>query len=162
MSDATLKPLSIVSWETWEYPKHSRSRWWYLSAGGLGLLLLLFAVTSGSYMFAVIILMIGLIFFLSHLHEPIRLTVQVTGEGVKIGGHFYPFSEIKNFSIIYKPPAVKLLYLDFVNAFRPLISISLEDVDPNAVRTALLPFVFEDLDRTDETMSDLIARLYKL
>ncbi|MEK7665365.1 MAG: hypothetical protein AAB337_00610 [Patescibacteria group bacterium] len=162
MNEPTSYGTSIVSWETWEYPKYQRSRFWYVAMGIIGTALLLFSVFSGSFMFAVIILMIGIIFFLSHLREPARIMVHITTTGILIGRSFYDFHELKDFSIVYRPQDVRLLYLDFVSAFHPLTSISLDEADPNIIRTALIPFVLEDLDRTDETLTDLIARLYKL
>ena len=153
---------SVVRWETWEYPKYDRSRFWYMIAGAVGIGLLLFAIFTGSFLFAVFILMVGIIFFLSHLREPDRITVHVTTNGVLLGRHFYAFRELKDFAIVYQPPAVKILYLDFVNAFHPLTSIPIEDADPNAIREALMPYVLEDLDRTEETLTDMVARLYKL
>ena len=90
---------SVVRWETWEYPKYDRSRFWYMIAGAVGIGLLLFAIFTGSFLFAVIILMVGIIFFLSHLREPDRITVHVTTNGVLLGRHFYAFRELKDFAI---------------------------------------------------------------
>ncbi len=153
---------SIVSWETWEYPKYERTRFWYIAAGIVGIGLLIFAVLTGSFLFAVLIIMVGIIFFLSHLREPARIKIHVTTNGILIGRSFYGFHEIKDFAIVYRPPDVKLLYVDFVSVLHPLISVPLEDADPNNVRTSLIPYVMEDLERTDETLTDLISRLYKL
>ena len=152
----------IISWETWEYPKHERSVRWYLIAGTVGAALLIYAILTASFPFAVVILMIGIISLLNHLRDPQRITIHVTTNGIVIGQHFYAYKEVKNFSIVYEPPQVKLLYLDFVSVFHPLISIPIEDVDPNELRSALMPYVLENLYRTEETLTDVLRRVYKL
>ena len=43
-----------------------------------------------------------------------------------------------------------------------MMSIPLEDIDPNEVRETLLPYTHENLDRTEETLTDLFSRLYKI
>ncbi|MEK9130679.1 MAG: hypothetical protein AAB429_01015 [Patescibacteria group bacterium] len=153
---------SLVSWETWEYPKHDRSLRWYIIAGIVGTALLLYAILTASFPFAVILLMIGIIIFLSHLHDPARVVVHVTTNGVLIGHHFYGYKEVENFSVVYNPPYSKVLYLDFVSRWHPLTSIPLEEVDPNILRESLMPYVIENLARDHETLNDVLARLLKI
>ena len=96
------------------------------------------------------------------LRHPDRVDVHVTDQGVVVGDQYYNFNMVKDFSIIYEPPEVKLLYIDFNNAWQPLLVVPLEDVDPNAVRDSLLPYVFENLAREEEALTDMLRRLYKL
>lgn len=153
---------ALVSWETWEYPKHDRSPLWYLIAGVIAVLLILFALFTGSFPFAVIILMTGIIIFLSHLREPERIMVHITSNGVIIGHHFYAYKEIRDFSIVYDLPQAKLLYLDFFGRLHPLMSIPLEEVNPNEVREALMPYAVENLQRDEETLTDVLARIFRI
>jgi hypothetical protein len=152
----------IVQWEIDEYPDHQRSRRWYVVMGAAGALLLLYAVFTANFLFAVIILMIGIISIISSFKTPDKIPVVVTSTGVIIGDTYYDYPVLKNFSILYNPPEVKYLYIDFHSMTRPLLTIPLEQVDPNIVRESLLPFVIEDLDRIDETLTDVLRRLYKL
>ncbi|MEK7105323.1 MAG: hypothetical protein AAB865_01425 [Patescibacteria group bacterium] len=153
---------SLISWETLEYPKHDRSARWYVIAGVIAVALLAYALLTASFPFAVIVLMTIIIIFLSHLREPERILVHVTTNGVLIGHRFYAYKEIRDFAIVYEPPRTKLLYLDFFSRWHPLTSVPLEDVDPNALRQALLPYVIEDLSRDSETLTDVLARLFKI
>jgi hypothetical protein len=43
-----------------------------------------------------------------------------------------------------------------------LLAIPLEDTDPNIVRECLLPFCPENLDRTQEPLTDRLKKRYKL
>ncbi|RMD52024.1 FUSC family protein [Candidatus Parcubacteria bacterium] len=153
---------ALMSWEAWEFPPHQRSRTWYISAFVIGLVFLIYAVWSANYIFAVIILMMGIILLINGLRKPERVHVHITDLGIVFGNHFYDYKDIKDFAIVYDPPEVKILYIDFNNIFEPLLSIPLEDADPNQVRKTLLPYVLENLEREEETLTDTVRRLYKL
>ena len=151
-----------VSWKTWEYPPHERSVMWFIIAGIIGAALLVYAIVSTNYLFAIIVLMMGVILLIDGLRHPDRIDVHITDQGVVVGHNFYNFSALKDFSIIYAPPEVILLYIDFNNMWQPLLVVPLEDIDPNAVRDNLLPYVFENLSREEETLTDTLRRLYKM
>jgi hypothetical protein len=153
---------SIISWDTWEGNKHDRSIWWYVIAGAIGVALLLYAILTASFPFAVIVLMVGIITLMSHLRDPEQITVHITTSGILVGRHFYGWKEIKNFSIVYNPPRVKLLYLDFQSRWIPLTSVPLDDMDPNEVRDAIKPYAVENLQRDEESLTDFLNRVYKL
>ena len=153
---------AIIGWEVDEYTRHQRSVFWYVAITVVGVGLIIYALMTANFLFAVIILMFGIISFLSGMREPQRVEVVITNMGTMIGPTFYPFKDLNSFSIIYEPPEVKTLYIDFHSGWRPLMSLSLEETDPNVVREALLPYVTEDLKRNDETLTDMLSRMYKL
>jgi hypothetical protein len=152
----------LLGWEVDEYPAHTRSRTWYILGAVVGVGLIVHAIATANFLFAVIILMIGIITLLSTFDRPDRVHVILTTTGVVLGNAFYPYQDIRNFSLVYDPPEVKVLYLDFHKPWLPLLSVPLEEVDPNRVRETLLPFCVENLDRTDESLTDVVRRLYKL
>ena len=88
--------------------------------------------------------------------------IHLTTLGVVMGEEFFRYQDIKDFSIVYNPPDVKLLYLDFHRLIHPLVALPLESANPNAVRDALLPYIFENLEREEEGLTDLVSRVYKL
>lgn len=153
---------AYVSWETWEFPPHERSHRWYVLVSIIGVLLIVYAIFAENYLFAIIVLMMGVILFVNNLRHPHRVNVHLTNLGVVVDQHFYRFQDLKDFSVVYDPPNVKLLYIDFKSPWRPLMSIPLEDIDPNVVRDYLLQYVFENLDRESEGLTDYLSRLYKL
>ena len=152
----------LLTWEVDEYPRHTRSRRWYLVAGVLGLGLILYAVLTADFLFAVIILMSGIIMLATSFAEPKRIEIILTTLGAVVGNKFYDYRGVRDFSIAYNPPAVKNLYMDFHSALNPLLSIPLEDTDPNEVRDCLGAFCRENLNRTDESLTDRLRRVYKL
>ncbi|MBI1908178.1 hypothetical protein HYS28_02045, partial [Candidatus Uhrbacteria bacterium] len=154
--------VPIVGWETWEYPPVERSRRWYIIASALGLALLLYALVTANFVFAIIIIMFAVITLMRDLRKPARVPVYITTAGVVFGHDFYPYQDVRDFSIIYNPPEVKTLYVTFHGVLAPTLTVPLEDANPNDVRKALLPYAFENLNREREYLTDLISRLYKL
>ena len=152
----------ILDWEVDEYPQHERSRTWYIVASVVGVALIVYAIATANFLFAVIILMVGVITLLSTFKDPDRIGIMVTTAGVIVDDMFYDYKSVRDFSIVFDPPDVSILYLDFHSSLHPLISIPLEDIDPNEVRDALLPFCLENFHRDEERLTDLMKRLYKL
>ena len=151
----------LVEWEVDEYPTHNRSRIWYIVAGLIGFSLIVYAVITSNFLFAVIILMCGVITLLSIFVKPERISIVITTTGIVVGDIYYDFLSIRDFSIVYDPPDVKNLYLDFYAFSHPMITVPLEEVDPNIVRENLLIFCRENLDRIEEHLTDVVRRLYK-
>ena len=152
----------VMNWESWEFPPVQRSTRWYVIAGAVGFGMLVYAILTANFVFALIVLMFAAIMLLKDLKKPARVPVAITSSGVVFNNEFYPYDDIKDFSIVYQPPDVKTLYVGFRNRISPLLAISLEDTNPNDVRTALLPFAFENLDREGERLTDVLTRVYKL
>lgn len=153
----------IVGWETPEYEKHERTKLWYIMAITIALLLLLFTFLTANFLFAVIIIIAALVIILHDSREPDMVKVSLTDEGVIVGKKFYDYDELKNFSIVYKPRQdIKNLYFEFKSAVRPRLSIPLENMNPLPIRKDLLKYLEEDLDRTDQPLSESLAKLFKL
>lgn len=153
---------AIIGWETWEYPPVERSRRWYMIASAIGVFLLLYALLTANFVFAVIIIMFAVITLMRDLRKPERIAVYITTSGIVFGHDFYPYQDVRDFSIIYNPPEVKTLYVTFHGMLAPTLTVPLEEANPNDVRKALLPYAFENLNREREYLTDLISRLYKL
>ncbi len=152
----------IATWETWEYPPSERTTGWYVAAGALGLTMLLYALMTANFVFALILLMFSVILLMRDLKQPAKVRAYVTTSGVVLGDQFYPYEIIKDFSISYAPPDIKYLYVSMQGRLQPTLSIHLDDMNPNEVRQGLLPYVFENLDREGESLTDTLRRVYKL
>ena len=99
---------------------------------------------------------------ISTFKAPDKVGVMITTSGIIVSDLFYDYKSIRDFSIVHEPPDVSILYLDFHSSLHPLMSVPLEEMDPNLVRDALIPFVLENFHRDEETLTDLMRRLYKL
>lgn len=152
----------FLAWDVPEYIQHDRSWRWYVVAGIIGVALVLWAIFTANFLFAIIVVMAGIIMFLTSQREPGRVPFAITVGGIVIGDHFHPYHEFRHFSVLYAPPEVKRLYLVSDGRLRPTITISLEEMDPNIVRETLLDFLPEDLARVEESLTEMISRVYKL
>ncbi|KKW36854.1 MAG: hypothetical protein UY81_C0011G0009 [Candidatus Giovannonibacteria bacterium GW2011_GWA2_53_7] len=152
----------LLAWAIPEYEKHDRGMRWYVISSIIGVGLVLFAILTANFLFAIILVMVGIIMFLSSQRDPDWVPFAITPGGFLIGTHFHPFYEFRNFSVLYQPPQLKCLYLVSETRVRPTIKIPLEDMDPNAVRNLLLEVLPEDLERVEESLTELILRVYKL
>ncbi len=151
-----------IVWETWDRPAINRGRSWYLVAFFLAGACIVYALLGGNYIFALIILMFGMLLILRGIYKPKRILTGITDQGIVVNETFYPYELFKWFSICYRPPETKKLYLTFTGRFTPQMSIDLEDIDPSLIREYLINNLLENSLETEESLTDLLTRVYKL
>jgi hypothetical protein len=151
----------LLSWTVDEFVRHQRGPLWFFVVGIVGLVLLTYAILTKNFLFAVVILMFGVLVGLSSMRDPQKFLFVVTDLGIGIGDRFHPFKDLKNFWIVYEPP-VKNIYFEFKRSPRPHLVVPLYEQDPTRVRDALMRFVAEDSTQEDEPFADTLARFLKL
>ena len=155
--------LETINWEVPEYETHERTRNWYMIAAIIGVLLLVYCVITSNFLFAGIVLIGAMIIILTDGKEPAKVQIRLTDGGIEVGHKIYDYDEIKDFSIVYKPKlGVKNLYFEFKTVTKPRLSIPLLDRDPLIIRDKLLKYLQEDLERTDQPLSEGLAKMFKL
>ena len=150
----------LHSWITPEYIKFEKTTRWYVTAGTILLILIAYAIASGSATMAIVFILIGGMFFMIKNEEPKMQTIAITKLGVYVDKHFYPYSSIDAFWIVYEPPYIRSLYLS-VNKGRRILNIQLNDQDPAKIRHLLQKEVREAEDRHEE-WTDTLIRLLRL
>lgn len=153
---------ALFEWDVPEHAKYERSKLWYLAAVVIAAFLLFFAFRSGNFLFAVIIVMFAIVIFLNTLRAPAELRFALTERGMVWGAHYYPYIEIGSFWIVYQPPKVKNIYIEFKSILRPRLIIPMLDHDPVAIREFLKKVAREDTSRQDEPLSDFLGRILKI
>ncbi len=162
-TNATSQKPKSISWEIPEYDNYERDKRWNIVAGSLAVLLIIYSLATYNFLFAVIILITGMIFIMRHGKEPPVLVVSLTGEGVRIGQKTYEYDMIKDFFIVYKPRMdIKKIYFEFNSIFRHRLSVPLRDMNPLPIREFLLQYLHEDTERTNPPISEGLAKLLKL
>ncbi len=151
-----------AEWDFPEFTQYDRSIFWYFWVGLIGIILLVYALWTANFLFAIIIGLTTFIIYLDHRHEPENLKFQITEDGLVIGKDFYPYKNLKKFWIIYEPPTVKNLYIDTPQILKKELSIPLGNINPITVRRALLKYLDEDLSQEEESSTDRWARWLKL
>ena len=153
----------ITSWKIPEYDKHEREKNWYIIAAVVGIIFLIYSFFSGNFLFAAIIIIGAFVIMIHDGQEPVVINFIITDEGLVVGRNFYNYDVIKDFSIIYKPNQdIKNLYFEFKNVIKPRLSIPLDKMNPLPIRENLLKYLPEDLERTDQPLSEALAKMFKL
>jgi len=152
---------AIFSWQIKEYEGGKKSNRWFLIIGLICFALIILAIFTANFLFAIIILLFVFVVVLREFYIPEYFTFKITDSGIVIGSKFYSFKDIKNFFVVYEPPDSKYLYFR-LKSVSPLLSINLDDQNPIKVREYLLQYLEEDLDREEEAFADTINRLLKL
>ena len=149
-------------WTINEYEQYERPRSWYFTMGIIGLAMLVYAIIAANYLFALIIVLFGIILFLFDNQTPMAVPFALTATGIVLGKKYYRYSEIKNFWVIYNPPEVKNLYFSLDNLIRHRLQIPLMDYDPRPIKDYLKQYLTEDYEQEDEPMGDRLTRTMRL
>ena len=151
----------LFQWDFPLYHKFERGLWWYAIAVAVVIGLLVFSYFTENPFFAIIIILALLILFLNERGRPEYVPFAITETGVLVDDYFFPYDTIKNFFIIYQPPAIKTLYIEPKAFLRARMAIPLDDQDPNEIRKILLEYLDEDLEKEEEPASDTFGKLFK-
>lgn len=159
VQEAVIYDQDQFVWETVSFKKHERSKTWYFAMTMVTLLLVAYSLISSNFLFAFIVVLTVILLLLLGSREPRSILIQIGQDGLVWDGVLYLYEDIEQFAIVYNPPHAKTLYIDFKNALRPRLAISLEDVDPVDLRGFLGQFVAENEDLRGEPISDIVGRL---
>lgn len=152
----------LMNWDFPEFIKYERTHWWYIISFVFLSGLLVYSLVVFNYLFAVILIMFAFILTMHHYQEPHTVNFLITDQGVIVGTKFFPYEELEAFWIVYDPPISKRLLFRKKNIAKSRIIIPLQDADPLEVRAHLEKFLPEDVDDPDDTLSDVIGRLFKI
>jgi len=153
----------LKSWDVPEFESHKRSKGWYITAIIAAFLMLIFALFTANFLFAVIIIISAYIIILHDNRTPDMVKFSITDEGVIIGRRFHDYDEIKNFSILFKPTQkLSNIYFEFNSQIKQRLSVPMINENPLQIREILLKYLSEDLERVNEPLSEQLSRLLKL
>lgn len=151
----------LSGWEIFEYVKHERSKNWYVWAGIIFAIMLIYAVYTLNFLFIVILILTAVIIVLRTVEEPMKVDFGIFEDGVGVGSNFYSWKDLDSFYIIYEPPEVKNLYFN-PKGLRSRISIPIEDKNPLKIREILLKYLVEDIEQEREPLSEEYGRFLKI
>ena len=152
---------ALVCWKAPEYTHHEKSIAWFIAAGLVVMLLVIYGLETNGWTFSVAILVFAGTYYLFHRHKPELVDIKISKVGIKIGKHAFPYNHIKHFWIVYNPPFAQKLYFRMQSKFHPDIFINLDDACAAKAHCILASFLEEAKGR-HEPFSDTLARLLKL
>jgi hypothetical protein len=162
LEDQIMKAQDAFVWEAPDREERRRGPRWYAFMSLVALGFVIYAVATGNFLFAFLILLVAIILVLAGNQPPQNVLVQIGKNGVVVDGTLYDYRDLSSFAIVYNPPETKVLYLEPARFYRPRLRIFLQDQNPLDIRGHLKTYLREDIDLQDEHLSDIVARLLKI
>ncbi|MBU0577658.1 hypothetical protein KJ742_06725 [Patescibacteria group bacterium] len=151
----------LLEWKTPEFIPVPRTPKWYLMAGVLVVSLVAYAIFTGSATMAIVFILLGGMFFLTHRKMPRIVDVKITELGVEYDNKFYHYNTINAFWIVYHPPYVRTLYFRLGGKVFRHIKIELNHQNPIELRKFLTKEIPE-IEGEEERLTDTLSRLFRL
>lgn len=152
----------LMAWTFPEFVRHERGRGWYIAYAVVTLGLMVFSVFSRNYTFLMLLVLLTLVLLIRLRRDPLPIHFAIRDEGIEVGRDYHPWRELKEFWIIYRPPAVQKIYFTFKSGLRPEIDVALEGQNPIRVRQYLSERLLENAVREEEPSGDQLSRFLKL
>ncbi|MDP2630678.1 MAG: hypothetical protein Q8P56_04685 [Candidatus Uhrbacteria bacterium] len=149
-------------WTFQEFEKHERSVWWYVIAGLVVALLVVYSVASNNFLFTVITVITVVVIFARQMQEPASIECEVTDDGIFVGKKKYAFSDLDSFSLLQRDDGVPVLYLHESRGMHNMVPIPMVDCSPESVRMFLRDFLEENGEHQQEPILDWLMRALKL
>ncbi len=153
--------LIQLEWKAPEFINHYRGAKWFLIAGILTILLIGYAIYSGSATMAIVFIVLAGVYYLTHNQEPKIINIKITDLGIYAGDDYHPFNEINSFWINYHPPYVHNLTLRLSDKSRTKVVIQLDVQNPVEVRKTLAREIPE-VEGEHESVMEMLIRLLRL
>jgi len=153
------KPKEVLmSWQAREYHQYELDPYKMGIVVLVSIALIIYAVVTANYLFALIIIMVMVVLQVFSKKEPTTINVSMNKEGIEVGEKTFTFEDdLKSFCILYNPPNVKALNFDRQQSILPNVVVQLEEENPLKLREMLLRYLPEDMEK-EEHFSDRLAR----
>ncbi|MGB0757683.1 MAG: hypothetical protein ACPGO5_04480 [Patescibacteria group bacterium] len=149
----------------WDFPEfipYERGRGWYITAGVLAALLLIFSWSTANFWFAVFVILVAFVIWFIQQRKPRMFTFKIADEGLVIENLFYAYDEIRSFWIVSEADDDNTAYFEFKAAATPRLGVPFIDIDPNRLQTFLEQYIQVHPEREGRPISESIARLLRL
>ena len=146
-----------ITWSAPEFVHYQKSQVWFFFLTVIGLGLAVYFFLQKEFVTAALFLLMFIIVFGFAKRKPKIVKISLDSSGLKLNDLRIPYQQLKNFWIVYNPPAVKTLNFESSAYLNRFITLELEKEDPVKIRRFLLEYLPEDLDR-DEHLTQKISR----
>ncbi len=153
---------TVITWQAPEFREVDRGPNWFLAAGVLAVMLIAWSIWQDAYPFAIVVILIAGIYFLTHKEKPKSVEIAITTNGILADGRFYSYPDLDSFWIIFDPDNdMRTVNFYAKSGLVREVTLQLGDQDPSEVRSFLSAHIYEQTDRT-ETVIEKIIRVCKL
>ena len=131
-----------ISWETAEHAYNEKTNDWYWIVGVIGLTVAIVAYLFGNAMFGAVMIVGTLTIMIHGAKRPKVIKVELTGNGVRVGSHFYPYNQMKAFSLDEESDP-QVLVLDIKSPLFRDIHLFINNIPADHIREFLLDHLDE-------------------
>lgn len=149
-------------WTFKEFEERSRSVWWYVVAGVIVALAILYSFATNNFLFTVIIVLAMLVIFARQFQSAGHIECEISHSGIRVGKRLYSFNDLASFSIIIRDDNARVLYIHEARGLRNILPLPLIDIESEYVRMFLLQFLEEDTEHQHEPVWDWLTRTLRL
>ncbi|MDP2655988.1 MAG: hypothetical protein Q8P11_00260 [bacterium] len=158
------KHHTTLEWSFPEYEIPHRSTSWYVIAGLVVGLLVVWSVSQQNFTFPLLIIMVTIILFAHSLQTPVQIKCILSPEGISLGKQRYPFTDIESFWII-ETEVGHVLYVQTQRGMKHVVKIPLHthrEHEVREVRDFLCDYLEESNEYVNEPLGDWLTRRLRL
>ena len=132
-----------ISWEAHEYEHKEKSVDWFWALGIIALSVVVASVIKGNYVFALFIIVAASCLGYFSARKPEIIDIELSEKGFRIHRYLYEYKDLKAFFVEHTQTGPKL-HIMTSRVFFPIITLPLEDIDPDLVTAYLAQFLKEE------------------
>lgn len=149
-----------LQWTAPRKPAHQRGKGWYVGTGIAAAILLAYALLTQTWTFAVVLVLLAVVYGLVHNKPHPPMSITLTESGVQWGTKFIPWKDVSGYWMLQGPDFVEL-NIERKNGMERRITILTGTEDPHLIHAMLSQCIPHFQDR-GENLLDAILRLCKL
>ncbi len=149
---------TYLSWEAPEFQHYPKNFTWYITLGIIVLLVLTFELLQKDFFGAISLAVIAVFIVIFAMHQPKRINIDLTSDGIHIENSFIPYEQMKYFWIVDNDNH-RTLNLETTAYINRTILIELDSQDPDEVRDIMVQQVPEHSSTEETFIQRLIHRL---
>jgi len=152
--------LQPIVWQAEEFETHRRNWIWYLVTICAIVLVLIYTFYVRQWILTAVVVVIGLILYLSNRIKPRNMQYRIDGQGLHVNDKIFSFDQLKSYWFFDKDGKS---YLNVISTFRflPVITAQINPDLKDEIRAMLGAYVPES-NRKDEDLVDKINRFLKV
>src|SRR3989338_11185216 len=128
--------MERLEWTALEYEEKERSQDWFWALGIIVVTSSVAAIIFGSYFFAALLVMSGLLLGFFAVKKPDTIHYELNNQGLKTRTRLYPYENIKSFWV--QTGAKPILFIKSERLFMPVMNIPIEDASAEKIRSIML------------------------
>lgn len=149
----------LLQWDAPEFQQVARPQQWYILFALAGIGLVIYAIFTANYLFALLIVILAIVLNQYFNRKPDTIKVGITREGIVVNNRFYAYdADLASFWILYNPPELKTINFAHRSSVQPDIVIQLEDQNPLKIREILLNYLPEDIEKEEHPVDTTFRR----